>query len=88
MLYRSKVCFHMSLQNILLICIGGDSSTEQRDLSGIAIRCDQDIDDKLREIIEGVASALTQQNPFDDPVEMDNDSEPCKSSVAWMFVDL
>lgn len=78
----------MTLQNALMTCIGGDNSTEQRELSGIAIQCDKDIDDKLREIIEGVASVLTQQDPFDDPVEVVDNSEPCKSSMAWMFVDL
>lgn len=67
--------------------IGGGSSTEQQELSGIAIPCDGDIDDELKKIIEDFASGLTQSDPFDDSAEAVDDNAPCKSPTAWMFVD-
>lgn len=73
-----------------MTCIGGDSSTEQSELAGIAVQCDKDIDDNLREIIEDTVNVLTRQDPFDDSVEVvnDSDSDLCKSSMAWMLLDL
>ena len=66
---------------------GGGSSTEQEELSGIAIPCDGDIDDELMEFIEDFASGLMESDPFDDSAEAVDDSVPCKSPTAWMFVD-
>lgn len=61
---------------------GRDSSTEEKELAGIAIPCDGDIDDKLRDIIEDFASILTQSNPFNDLAEVDNDNASSKSQIS------
>ena len=81
----SRTCVSkLFIQYTLITHTGGDISTEQKRVSGIAIKCDRDLDDNLRAIIEEAASILTQPDPFDDSSQVDNDSAPRRSPTAWM----
>jgi len=81
-----KYVSKLSTQDALITHSGGDISTEQKEVSGIAIKCDRDLDDNLRAIIEEAASILTQSDPFDDSAQVANGSAPSKSPMTWMSV--
>ncbi|KAL4061839.1 hypothetical protein V8B97DRAFT_1892440, partial [Scleroderma yunnanense] len=74
-----------SLVSDSVVAIERDRSTEEEEISGIAIPCDTEIDDRLRGFIEETASILTQTNPFDDPGPVVDDSvgrTPATNSVG------